>query len=37
MHEIYDYEWAVSLLSKGLQFWIGGDNNDPGINILDKV
>ena len=37
MNEIYDYERAVSLLTKGLQFWISGDNNDPGINILDKV
>ena len=37
IREIYDYEWAVILLTKSLQFWISEDNNDPGINILDNV
>ena len=37
MHEIYDYEWAVSLLNQSLQVWNSGVNNDPCINILDKV
>ena len=37
MHEIYDYEWAVYLLTKSLQVWISGVNNDTSINILQRV
>ena len=37
MHEIYDHEWAVYLLTKSLQVWISGVNDDTSINILDRV
>ena len=37
MTKVYDYERVDSSMTKGLQFWISGVNNDPCINILDKV
>ena len=37
MTKVYDYERVDSSMTKSLQFWISRVNNDPCINILDKV
>ena len=37
MHEYLRLWMSVSSMTKGLQFWISGVNNDACINILDRV
>ena len=34
-HDIYDYKWVKSSMTKGLPFWMWEVNDDTSINILD--
>ena len=36
-HDIYDYKWVKSSMTKGLTFWMWEVNDDTSINILDSV
>ena len=36
-HDIYDYKWVKSSMTKGLPFLMCGVNNDTSINILDSM